>query len=189
MALVTTPGAANADSYASVAEADAYHAARPFSDTWTAATTAVKESALLQACILLDSCFVWTGVAVDGVQALCWPRTGMLTRNGYAITGIPMALKYAQAEWARQLLAADRLADDDVARQGIESLKAGPVSLSFKHPAQDGVSLDDRNAAVLAQDPKFNYLARAVPDAVRILLLASWYTAAPLKPGLLFEVN
>lgn len=193
MALVTTPGAADADSYATLAEADAYNASRPFSTAW-AGTDAVKEAALREAARLLDSSFRWTGAAVDETQALTWPRSGMSTRNGFAIptTGaasIPKALKEAQSEFARQLLAADRTADSGPEKKGITSLKVGPVAIGYRAPGTDSGSLELRDADVIRLGPDFDYLSRFIPDAVRNLLPPSWYAQATVSRGFLFEVD
>lgn len=192
MALVTTPGAANADSYATVAEADAYNASRPFSSAWTG-SDAVKEAALKQAARLLDASFRWTGAAVDGTQALTWPRSGMLSRNGFAIatTVVPQALKDAQSEFARQLLVADRTADNSAEKKDIQRIKADTVEIEYKEMRAgqtDPYAYLDAQALRMGRD--FDYLSRAVPDAVRLLLVPSWYEeAAVSRSELLFEVD
>lgn len=192
MALVTTPGAANADSYATIAEADAYNASRPFSTAWTGADSA-KEAALKQAARLLDASFAWTGAAVDGTQALMWPRSGMFSRTGYPISeaAIPQALKDAQSEFARQLLEADRTADDDAQKLNISEVKAGSVAVKFKSmlgSQTDPYGTLDAEAMRLGR--AFDYLSRMVPDAVRLLLVPSWYSeAAVTRASLIFEVN
>jgi len=173
MALIVTPGAANADSYASLIEATAYDAAYRggiFDTIWTTSTDAKREAALRSAAHYLDASFVWTGTPVDAVQALVWPRNGMLSRNGFAIgnTVIPQELKNAQSEFARQLLAADRAADDDVARMNLQSLGVGSVSLSFKKADNDENALALRSQA-------FAYLSNVIPDAVRSWLVPSWF--------------
>lgn len=183
MALVTTPGSASANSYASVAEANAYNASRPFSTGWTG-SDAVKEAALTEAARLLDAAFRWTGMAVDDVQALTWPRSGMLSRNGFAIptsgtSSIPQALKDAQSEFARQLLEANRTADDDAQKAGIEKVKAGSVEVTFKKMSggqSDPFAYLDAEAARMGN--AFDYLSRVIPDAVRMLLVPSWYAEA-----------
>lgn len=70
------------------------------------------------------------------------------------ITVIPQALKDAQSELAGQLLIADSTLDNPVSVQGLTSVKAGSVSLTFK---------DDIAAHVL-------------PDAVMNLLPPGWFT-------------
>jgi hypothetical protein len=165
MALITTPGAANADSYATLLEADAWHAGRLIAGEWGTGE-AQKEAALRMAALLLDSLFVWTGTPTDAVQALAWPRTGMLTRNGFPLSPvvIPRELKYAQAEFARQLIIEDLLANDDIVRQGIVGLKAGSIELKFAERKGETSSLE--------------LMRRPVPDAVALLLVPSWYQDA-----------
>jgi len=186
MILIATPAAANANSYATVAEADAYSDSRLFTDDWLTGT-ADKERALAMATRLLDAFYTWTGSAVTQkqsqnlpkfafyawtgtpsteTQALCWPRQGMYSRNGFAIPSgeIPQPLKDATSEFARQLLVADRSADNDIEAQGITSIKAGPVSLTFKDMIEKKV----------------------IPDAVHSLLVPSWCIKASTPS--IFEV-
>lgn len=156
-ALVTTAGSALANAYVDLATADQYHADRPpaSGNAWASATTDQKTAAILWATRLMDAMWQWIGYPVDAVQALLWPRGAMLKLNGWEyvpLTQIPPELQRATAEYARQLLASDRMADSDVETQGIKSLSAGPVSLSFK---------DD-------------VYAKNVPDAVFNLIPTHW---------------
>jgi len=166
--LITTSGAADANSYANVAEADLYHEGRLHDDAWDNVDD--KEAALIWSTQVLNGLVVWTGAATDGIQRLSWPRNGMYTRNGYPIpnTEIPPDLKAAQCELARQLSVTDLTADNDVIKQDIRSLTAGSVSLSF-----GGVN------------HQYDYLgvwpdvtAVRLPDSVLILLVPSWYIRA-----------
>lgn len=81
MTLVTTPGAANADSYASLVEANAYFTARGI-NAWTG-TDIVKEQALRRATTYLDNQYrdKWRGIRYEQAQNLAWPRV-----NGYRST-------------------------------------------------------------------------------------------------------
>lgn len=189
MSLNVTVGSASAESYATVAEADTYNSNRPFATQW-AGSDAAKEAALRWAAILLDASFVWTGAPVDGTQALCWPRSGMLTRNGYEIgtTTIPRELKNAQCEFARQLMIADRSADNDVLKQRITAITAGPVSLRYSLPqdASDPVMLD---AQLRMLGPEFAWIGRIVPDAVSLILVPSWFTREGVQQDFFFEVS
>jgi hypothetical protein len=134
MALVETPGAANANTYATVAEFKVYRTNRlPTVATVLAAVDAAIEVALICACRSLDANFDWTGAAVDDVQDLNWPRSGMLTKNGFTIgtTVIPQQLKDAQCELAFQMLAGtDLVGDNDALKKGVSSVKAGSVAWS-----------------------------------------------------------
>lgn len=112
----------------------------------------------------------WTGSPATSTQALPWPRTGMYDFNGNEIASdaIPQALKDATAELARQLKSADRTLDSDVSVQGITSIKAGSVSLSFKDMVE----------------------SKVIPDAVYNLLVPSWLTDESIEPAwpALFDV-
>lgn len=132
--LIVTPGAADANSYCSMAQADAYHDGHVSREVWSDADAATKELALRQATRLLDAHVEWTGLAVSQTQALGWPRYGAYSRNGYLLpsTSIPQDVVNATAELARVLLAGDRAADSDVDTQGIRRIEAGPVSLEFR---------------------------------------------------------
>jgi hypothetical protein len=121
-----TAGAADANSYASVAEADAYLAVRGDTATWTALTLGAKEAKLQWAAIYLDT-LTFKGTRSTSTQALQWPRIGVWDRDGFEVDGIPQALKNAQAEMAFQLIANDWT-------QGLgpvsnETLSVGSISL------------------------------------------------------------
>lgn len=155
LVLVATAGAANANSYATAVQGDSYHEGRLFSTTWTGASTATKEAALVWATRILDRRIIWHGWPKYTTQALQHPRTGLLTNNGVAYlpdTTIAQEIIDATAEFARQLIAEDRTLDYDIEAKGITSLRAGSVALTFK---------DDASAKV-------------VPDAVLDLIPAHW---------------
>ena len=121
-----TAGAATANSYASVAEADAYLAVRGDTSTWTALNNGQKESKLQWAAIYLDT-LTFKGTRSTSTQALQWPRIGVWDRDGFEVNAIPQALKNAQAEMAFQLIANDWT-------QGLgpvsnETLSVGSISL------------------------------------------------------------
>lgn len=163
--LVATPGATNANSYATLAEGNTYHDARLHSSDWTDATDDTRTVALIMATRLLDAMLEWVEYPTNpGVQALEWPRTGVIARDQLTVIDpdvIPEELKNATAEFARQLIAEDRTLDSDIETQGITSLKAGPVALTFR----EGVS------------------ARVVPDAVVNLLPHWWATVSGRSAG------
>lgn len=134
MALDATVGGAAANSYCDVAEAAAYHASRVHSDPWTDADVADQEAALQMATRALDAQVDWYGHVVSQTQRLLWPRLGVIGRNGYLIPGdtLPRELVEATAEFARQLLVEDRTADSDPETQGLKSVEAGSVALTFR---------------------------------------------------------
>lgn len=185
--LVETPGASNANTYATEAEADAYFEARlPLTPPWADADD--KTAPLAMATRLIDS-FVqpfraydadrkvyitrrqWTGAPATTTQKLAWPRTGMYDQNGNAIASdvIPDALKEAQSELAGQLLVKDTSLDNAVSVAGIRSVSAGSVSVAFKDAITQHV----------------------LPDAVWLLMPSSWFTeeiVTPAGPTALFDV-
>jgi hypothetical protein len=184
MAFVTTPGAANANSYPTVAEADEYHQGHIYASGWYVLTNAQKETALRMATRVIDVMpGAWSGSASTAIQALGWPRKSMKNRNGFAIpsTSIPYELKDAVAEFARQLSGKDLTKTNDVQMQGVKSVSAGPVAVSFKEPLtfeQQGL-------------PSARALAGMIPDAVQALIVDSWLIpvktqkAAEMMPPLL----
>lgn len=131
--IIATAGAPDANSYATRAEATAYHAAHLYASIWEDADDDQKDIALLWATRVLDEQFDWVGQKIRATQALRWPRLGVTDRDGWAVspTTIPMFLKNATAELARQLLARDRFATRDEAASGIQSVDAGSVSVTF----------------------------------------------------------
>jgi hypothetical protein len=126
-------GGGSANAYCTLTEADTYHASHPYASVWDAATDDQQNRAIVTATRLLDEHIAWIGWVASSTQALLWPRSGGIYRNGYGIpsTVIPADLKRATAELARQLLAGDRTADSDIETQGITALSAGSVSLTF----------------------------------------------------------
>lgn len=133
MALVldATPKGITANSYATLAQANAYHDGRLFSSVWTSASDANKEIALVQATRLLDQSFEWQGGQTTIEQALRWPRYNTWSRDGinYSIDLIPDPIVEATAELARLLLAVDREAEPGTL--GLRSLRVGSIALEF----------------------------------------------------------
>ena len=154
--LVATAGASNANTYCTRADATQYDDNHPQSSTtWSGASDDLKDQSLLMATRLMDEHIAWTGAPSDVVQVLNWPRVGMWDRNGNSMDSdsIPNDLRDATAEFARQIIAADRMADDAVSTKGITNLQAGPVSLTFS--GRKG--------------------AKVVPDAVYYMLESGWF--------------
>jgi hypothetical protein len=167
MALVidATPAGLASNSYATLAEADQYHVERLHSEVWDDSDDATKNAALVMATRLMDSMLLWAEYPTTVEQALQWPRSGMLSANQqYEIDPfeIPIELKRATAEFARQLITSDTSANSDIETQGIASLSAGGVSLSFR------------------EDVK----AKVVPDAVTFILPSWWFTMRGSKTGI-----
>lgn len=166
--LITTPAAADANSYASLVEANAYASGHFYASGWFTAAEAKQEAALIMTCRILDAMpRAWTGAASTAEQALGFPRIGMLNKNGFAIASgeIPVALKNAHSEFARQIVenAVDPTETSDIVAQGITSVKVGPVAVTFKEGTEEFAALARRWA-----------LEMQIPDAVIALLVPSW---------------
>jgi hypothetical protein len=131
-------GRADANSYASVADGDAYFDAHLYATAWTAATSDRKAQALVMATRLIDSEFQFNGFQAHGEQALQWPRercpdpdSGPLSVLVLGLVGdnfvepdlVPVPVLQATCEMARELLIADRTAAP--AGEGITSIHTG----------------------------------------------------------------
>lgn len=155
-ALNVTPSSPTANAYVTLAVANQYHEDRPaVGTTWSAATDDQKNAAILWATQLLDRLWCWAGQTTTAEQALQWPRSGVITANGWNSVNeftIPTEIQKATAEYARQLLVGDIAGNSEVETQGLKSLTAGPVSLVFKD----------------------NVTAKPVPDTVVYLIPHGW---------------
>lgn len=180
--IITTPAAPDANSYADMAFANAYFEQRlPLPVEWVASGD-LEARALLTAARYLDviasplTVFVppqggqapyyhtrpqWTGTPSTTTQRLSWPRVGMYDRNGNIIDPmvLPVDLKLAQCEFAGQLKVQDRTLDNDVITQGIKSVSAGSVAVTFKDMIDPAVW----------------------PQAVWNLLVPSWFTDVQIE--------
>lgn len=175
--LNATPGAAGANSYATVARAQQYFDMRTPVAGWDDAES--QDVLLMMATRLIDASLsprrtfvppagggkggyyvnrpTWTGSRAAGnASRLAWTRSGMYDRNGIVIPEnvFPEELADATAELAGALGTKDTTLDNDLVIQGITALKAGPVSLSFS----DAV------------------LSKPLPESVLDLLVPSWLT-------------
>ena len=132
-------GLSTANSYATEAQGDSYHDGHLYATSWTGATSANKEAALVMATRLLDENIDWTGRKFDEDQALDWPRSGTSDRDGYAIDHdeIPASLANATAELARWLIDSDRTAE--AGTEGFRRLKADTLEMEIDKTDRAGV--------------------------------------------------
>lgn len=119
------------NSYATVAEADAYFQDRIDVAAWSSASADQKSQALITATSYLDA-LNWTGVAVSDSQTLAFPRSGSYfdPRIGSEITlttSVPGRVVKATYEMAYHLLNNDGLLDDT---GGVAELKIGSLTLN-----------------------------------------------------------
>jgi len=138
MALDATVSGADSDSYVTEAEANVYHTNHLYSSDWTSATTDTKEKALKMATRILDEKIEWEGIRGTSTQALAWGRVGMVY-DGYTVASdiVPVQIKNATAEFARNLISDDSTGDAD--GKGLSSLSVGGISLNFDKNDTAGV--------------------------------------------------
>lgn len=145
--IVATASSASANSYCTIADADTYHETHIAHETWDDADSDDKCRALQTATRLLDQWYEWQGSPTTLTQALQWPRNGVTGTLGFQLDSsvIPTLIEQATAELARQLLDSDRTADSSLETQGLASLNAGPVSMTFRStpakPIPDAVQI------------------------------------------------
>ena len=108
-------GKADANSYASVVDGDAYFDGHLYATPWTAATAGQKAASLVMATRLIDSQYQFGGGKQNDQQALQWPREGCRdpdatkTADGYLRNDtVPRGIVDATCEMARELLITDR---------------------------------------------------------------------------------
>lgn len=128
MALVVENGSGlvNAESYASVADADARQTALG-NTTWTG-TDAAKESALRRATEYMEQAYRtrWKGTRLTRAQALSWPRYGAIVDTwDVPLTEVPADVVSACIDLALRALAGDLNPDLEraVIREKVGSLE------------------------------------------------------------------
>jgi len=139
----------NANTYAGIADGDAYHEGHLYASAWTDADADKKAVALVMATRLIDTVCKFMGFRKSNAQALQWPRIQVpdLEAVGvYAYSGItfgrgafapqyfpnnivPVRLVSATCELARELLNKDRTAEP--VGQGLKSMQTPDVTFVF----------------------------------------------------------
>ena len=135
---------ANANSYVTLAEADAYFETVPSSTQWDNKQDDKKNRALISATRWIDS-FVYYGDRCDDGQALKFPR------NNYQVDGvelscdlIPQNIKYAQFELARALANDTDAITGTTGNQGnIAEAKLGDLEVKYNVASQGTGSINN----------------------------------------------
>lgn len=128
-------GLANANSYATAAEADAYFEGHVYNSTWLDKATGEKEQALVHATRMLDANIQWNGTKATDTQALQWPRQDVFDPddvNGGPLASdeVPQWLKDATCELAQLIWEGNRNVEPD--GQGItEFVLTGVLEVTF----------------------------------------------------------
>ncbi len=130
MVVETGAGLANANSFASLVEAEAYFDGHPSYTTWQAVEPTAKEAALMTATRYLCRAVRWLGSISVSTQALAWPRAYVYDREGRAIssTTVPQQVKDAVCELA---LAMRTKLDPGSGLRLVTSETVGPVSYTY----------------------------------------------------------
>ncbi len=140
MSLVVEDGSIvdGAQSLASVAYADTYFTSRG-NAVWAAAATESKEAALIRATDYLCG-LDWDGTTVRADQALCWPRSGMTDKDGWAvdINVVPDAVQRACCEMAVEALGGALTPSLDRGGKIASVAVPGAVSVTYQPGAPAG---------------------------------------------------
>jgi len=150
MAINATPGSPTANSYATLIEADAYHATRLHNSAWTSATDPIKEAALIWATRTIDDNMFWQGVRSTEDQSLEWPRQSVVDEDGFVIDFdiVPVRVKNAQAEQAFLLIKSDpTIGVDPKSPAALKSVKASTIDIKFESADRPSIL----NASVVSQ--------------------------------------
>jgi hypothetical protein len=132
-----TLSSATANSYVTLADANAYFETVPDSATWTNKTDDQKNRALISATRWIDS-LNYLGDRCDEDQALKWPR------NNYDVDGvelecslIPAQIKYAAYELARALANDTGAITDSTGTTGLyDEVKLGDLQVKYSKTSQ-----------------------------------------------------
>ena len=132
MSLVTETGTGSAtgESFCSVTDSLAYHAARGNS-TWSTITTDQQEQALRRATDYMEAVYSqrWAGTRTTSTQALSWPRYNVFV-NGFVTlsSSVPRAVINACSELALRAAAGELLSDST---QQKTRTKVGDIEVEF----------------------------------------------------------
>jgi len=133
ISIIATAGAANANSYCTLAEANTYHDESRYhsKETWTGFSSSDRSRGLIWASRLLDEMVSWDGTIVHTTGALRWPRYDVWHEDGYMIssTTVPQFVKDAAAEFAYHLLQEDRTLETNRDSIGYELIQIGDLKL------------------------------------------------------------
>lgn len=132
------------DTYVTVAESNTFLAQsiRAFS-VWSGIDDETKEAALVSATRELQI-LRWVGTITSIAQALAWPRTGAVDREGTPIDSstVPQDVKNAQMDWAFVLSQDSSLegAGIDGYARNDKSYRAGSVAIEFFKPFEGTIA-------------------------------------------------
>lgn len=144
VALIVEDGSAktNADSYGSLAGANAYFSARR-NTTWLESDPFRKESALREATRFIDGRYTWGGQVETSDQALAWPRFSATDREHRVIDSGTVPVRVQEATYEAALLALTGRLQPATDRGGrVKSVKLGPLAIENEEGAPTTRSFD-----------------------------------------------
>jgi len=151
----TGAGIADANTYQTLAGANAYHEASVTAAQWQAKTEPERNAALVQATRILDTQFRFIGLRTHPTQPLCFPRTGLVL-DGLLVEPqtMPKILLDAQAEIALALLNAGAFQVASPSAGGADVIKAvsvgkGAVEVEYQAP-EPGTQSGNRDKTVVS---------------------------------------
>lgn len=125
----TGAGVPGAESFASVADADAYHAARG-NEAWAGLSESRREQCLRLATDYMEAVYgrLWLSERRTEAQGLSWPRVGW--------PGVPAPVRIACVELALRAAAGPLMPDQGPA---VQSEQVGPLLVAYQDGARQGV--------------------------------------------------
>lgn len=134
--VIATVGAADANSYVTVAEAGSYFSDSFGKGRWATASQATREALVITASRSLDQYLEWNGQKTDEAQSMEWPRKGTTGKSGiaYADDTIPMPVKFATYELAYYILENNGISFSD---QTVDEVKVGSIEVVFSPRSTD----------------------------------------------------
>lgn len=136
MTIIATAGAVDANSYATLVEADTYYADRANAE-WDALGDTDKEASLIKATAYIEATYTenWKGYRASDPQALGWPRTDVYVDGVLlASDAIPARVRNACIELALRASAGELLAD---LSQRVKREKVDVLEVEYQ-PGSDG---------------------------------------------------
>lgn len=150
-------GMVAANAYASLVDVLDYWTARNDNTLSALATDALRDGAVIRATQFID--LMWgerfKGYKEFEVQSLEWPRDGVLTREGWAVSGVPPAVVTATAELARLAvggpLGGAGATSQSPGKAEIESLTAGSVAIKYRGGLKSAVETNHADKFFLVE--------------------------------------
>jgi hypothetical protein len=117
--IIATAGAANANAYCTLTEANTYHSEKRMHSeaAWQQLSNDLRNRAIIWATRLLDEQINWVGSKASSTQILRWPRNQVWDVDA------------ATAEYAYHLSVEDRTEETNRDLQGFKYMKIGDLSL------------------------------------------------------------